>query len=265
MGTSVQVFDSNMDAWKDAQREPWMVLRYRLAQANLHRHFGNSALHILDVGGGNGGDSLPLAAQGHTVTLVDYSAEMLADVRRDIETNGLSDRVTLIQADLVQTPQLFPHASFEVVFCHNVLQYIDEAATMLQRMSTLVKPGGLLSVISPNPASESLRVACQQHDLVAALANIDTAEAFTTLFGVQVHRYTVEDLSRWLDDAGCHVIGHYGIRCICDYLADNARKFDPVFFADLERLEYAMSDKHPYRLIGRFIHLIARREIKGNP
>jgi S-adenosylmethionine-dependent methyltransferase len=55
------------------------------------------------------------------------------------------------------------------------------------------------------------------------------------------------------------VLGHYGIRCISDYLADNTRKFDPVFFADLERLEYAMSDKNPYRLIARFVHFIAQR------
>ncbi|HEX7588285.1 MAG TPA: methyltransferase domain-containing protein, partial [Anaerolineae bacterium] len=43
------------------------------------------SLRFLDASGGNGLASIPFAAQGHHVTLLDYSTEMLAEARRNAE------------------------------------------------------------------------------------------------------------------------------------------------------------------------------------
>jgi S-adenosylmethionine-dependent methyltransferase len=91
MSTSATTFDGNIARWKQEMNFPWGKLKYKLVQANLARHLGQNQLRILDAGGGNGLDSIPLAAQGHIVDIVDYSQEMLADVgiRHDVTRHRL--------------------------------------------------------------------------------------------------------------------------------------------------------------------------------
>jgi S-adenosylmethionine-dependent methyltransferase len=53
------------------------------------------------------------------------------------------------------------------------------------------------------------------------------------------------------------MLGHYGIRSVCDLIPDEERKYDATFFAELERLEIALSNRMPYVLIARLFHLVA--------
>ncbi|MCE7982081.1 MAG: hypothetical protein DYG89_12875 [Caldilinea sp. CFX5] len=64
-----------------------------------------------------------------------------------------------------------------------------------------------------------------------------------------------------LNRCGFRLQTFYGVRSLCDYIADNDRKTDPAFFAQLEALEMAVRDKHPFKLIARFWHLIARKQM----
>lgn len=58
---------------------------------------------------------------------------------------------------------------------------------------------------------------------------------------------------------GCILLGHFGLRCIVDYLTDNESKFDPTYFAELEKLAYAMTDQCPYYLLARMFQIIAQK------
>jgi S-adenosylmethionine-dependent methyltransferase len=251
-----------MVEWKDWQQAPWGRLRYQMAYANLHRHLPQRSLKILDVGGGNGVESLALAQSGHHITLVDYSSEMLAEAQRTAQELRVAQQVRIVQGDMtVELSSLFPAATFDVVLLHSVLQFVDDAGPTIQMAGTLVRPGGLLSIISLNPAADAYRAAFQQLDLAAAYAQLDGTTVYGTMFETDLRRYTVDELRQWMHSADCTALAEYGIRCICDYLPDpdNTRKADPAFFADLERLEAAMSDKYPYYLLARFIHLIGQR------
>ena len=42
-------------------------------------------------------------------------------------------------------------------------------------------------------------------------------------------------------------------------LVDNALKTDPEFYAQLERLEIALSDRYPYYLAARYFQVVARK------
>jgi S-adenosylmethionine-dependent methyltransferase len=74
MATTPTMFDKALPQWIAEQNQPWGRLKYQLAQANLARHIAAEPLQILDAGGRNGLDAL--AAQGHSVDLIDYSSEM---------------------------------------------------------------------------------------------------------------------------------------------------------------------------------------------
>jgi len=260
MTTTAQAFDDDLTTFKKEQAMPWGRLRYGIASANVRRHLAGDSLRLLDAGGGNGLDSIPFAGQGHQVTLLDYSTEMLADARCNAEANGVAQHVTLLQSDVAAIPMLFPEPCFDVVLCHNVLQYVDDVTAALEALCHVVKPGGLISILSVNRYSEPCRLAFQKLDLAAARASLDADEFYMPIFGVNVPLYTSEEMRERLVQAGCSVIGEYGVRCVCDYIPNALKRNDPTFISRLEQLEYALTDRYPYKLLARYYQLIARKK-----
>ena len=254
---NADLFDARLAAYKTHQATPWGRLFYTISRANLRRHLDGRPLRILDAGGGNGVEALHYAGQGHTVALLDLSPGMLADAASAAEREGIAGRMSFHQGDLAALPALFPEPCFDLVLCHNVLQYLDDLDGSLRALCHLLRPGGLLSIISVNRYSEPYRQALMSLDLDTALAGLDADTLHAGIFGVPVHARLAEDLYPPLEEAGCRVLARYGIRCVGDYIADNNLKYDPAFFACLERLELALTDRFPYYLLARFFHLIA--------
>jgi S-adenosylmethionine-dependent methyltransferase len=260
MTTQPAVFDNHMAQWLEEQERPWGKLKYKLIQANLARHFEpGKSLRVLDAGGGNGFDTLWLAEQGHTVDLVDSSGEMLqAATRRTAET-GLKRRVRIQRADLQALPDLFPAASFDAVLCHHVVQYVEDVPSLLESLVALLKPGGVLSLVTINRYSIPYHAAFLRRDLAGALALVDTRTVRTYIFDAEMTTYSAEEIGALIVRLGCAVEGDYGIRCMCDYWGSNELKSDPMVFEQIERLEFALTDKFPYKLLARNLQVIARK------
>ena len=259
MPTPSSIFDTHMAAWTAEQQTPWGRLKYTVVRSNLRRHLAGGPLHILDAAGGNGHDSLPFASEGHRVTIVDYSGEMLADAERSAARLDLSERLQCHHADLLEIPRLFPEPCFDAVFCHNVLQYVDDVPALLAAISAPLKQGGVLSIISVNRFAISYRAAFFRENLKDAYAMLDARSEVATLFGTQMRQYSAEEIAGMLPDAGCVVAEDYGVRCVCDYWGDNQRKSDPDVLADLERLELALTNRYPYKLLARYFQVVAHR------
>jgi S-adenosylmethionine-dependent methyltransferase len=257
-------FDEAISAWRQWQDAPWGRLRYAIAAANLARHLdealpGGATGRVLDVAGGNGVEAVRLATAGHRVTLVDYSAQMLAAARELARKAGVSDRVTIIESDVAKLADLIDPAAHDLVLCHNLLPYVTDVPGTLQICLDALRPGGLLSIISGNAHSEPLRVAVREQDPSAALEALDSPTRMTKTFGAPMTPRTADEVTKHLTDLGATVAGHYGIRSVCDYMADDERKYDGSFYAELERLEMALSDRLPYKLTARLFQLIGRK------
>jgi S-adenosylmethionine-dependent methyltransferase len=259
MKTTSATFDDSIARWTHEQNMPWGRLKYKLTQSNLAKHLGSGPLRILDAGGGNGLDSIPLAEQGHTVDLVDFSREMLSDARKRSAQSSAGTRIAFHHADLANIPDILRGRVFDVALCHNVVQYVDDVPALLKDLATLVKVGGLLSVISINRYSVPYHAAFLRDDLTDALAKLETRSVKAYLFDATLATFTVEEICAMLRDAGCTVEQDYGIRCMCDYWGDIERKSRPVEFEQIEQLEFALTDKYPYKLLARYVQVIARK------
>ncbi len=257
--TTADTFDVKHAALKEYQESPWGKLAYRIGAANLRRHIAGEPLTILDAGGGNGLEAVAFARQGHMVTLVDYSGEMLAEARQQADSHRVGERIEICQGEVGAIPRLLPLARFDVALCHNVLPYIDNLDQAVQALSGAVKPNGFISIICINRYSEPYRLALQEVNLPAAYAALDATAIYSKLYATPMHAYAAEDLRAPLQKAGCSVVGHYGLRCVNDYIPNNEIKYDPSFFAAMEKLELALSDKFPYYLVARFFHLVAQK------
>lgn len=258
MNNIAQEFNQGIQIWKENQIAPWGRLRYTMVMANLEPHLAQ-AQYILDMGGGNGVESVLLAKQGYQVALVDFSTEMLAEGKLAIDDAELSTQITQYQADVLDLPKLFDQGTFDVALFHNVLQYVPDPIGALQAIAHVLKPNAIFSFGIINPYSEVLIPALREFDLGKALDNVGTKVKRNNIFGRTHPLYDLDELKQMLCNTGFCVEHHYGVRCLCDYIADNELKSNQDSFAKLEQLEMAVRDKHPYNLFARFWHLIARR------
>ena len=266
-GAASGVFDGRAGEWASWQASPWGRLRYAVAQETTTRALAGlpGPLRVLDVGGGDGADSLPLAAQGHEVTVLDFAPELLAQARRAAETHGVADRVRVVQADLDDLERdtgvgAVPLGAFDVVLCHNVLHYRADVPATVRFLAALARRGGIVSVMAPNPAMDVLSVAIRRTDPVRAHAVLDSPTVHSETFDHPMRRLGAAEVERSLGEAGCTVEHRFGIRCLMDLIADDGIKSDAGFYAHLLDLELALCEREPYWRTGRFWQLTARRD-----
>lgn len=256
-----KTFDEHLTQWRAWQQSPWGRIRYRVVQETLRRGCGRlppGQLRVLDVGGGDGADVLPLASQGEAVTIVDYSAPLLAAASRQATELGVTTRVRTVCADLDELPNL-RLGTFDLVLCHNVIQYREDTRATMALLANATRPGGLLSVMAPNPPSDVLTAAIRREDLQEATNMLTAVATRTETFDHDVRRVSAEEVETVLGSLGFSALQRFGIRCVTDYITDDARKHDPDFYAALEQLELRLCDQEPYLRTARLWQLIAQR------
>jgi ubiquinone/menaquinone biosynthesis C-methylase UbiE len=99
---------------------------------------------ILDVGCGPGTISTDLAAlvpQGH-LTGVDAVTAVLDQARTSAQSRGVTN-ISFDHADANDLP--FPDNTFDVVFCHQVLQHVASPVAVLSEMRRVARPGGIVA------------------------------------------------------------------------------------------------------------------------
>ncbi len=245
------------DQWQDEQAAPWGQLLYSTSHLNIQRHLDGRALQVLDVGGGNGMDTIWLARQGHAVTLVDSSEKLLALARKAAAECGVVERITIVHADASAIGELMRGQQFDLILCHLMLEFAYEPLALLKDICGLLAPGGLFSLIDTNRYSLAFRIPYRTGNLREAARAIGSREYFHPWVNRTTNMFSADEAIRALIDNGCELVGQYGIRCICDYLPDELKA--PEAFAELEQLEHRMTDAFPYYLLARFYQVIVRK------
>ena len=258
-------------AWATWQASPWGRLRYRVVGRVLRRWcdvLGPGPLRVLDAGGGDGRDALQLALAGHAVTVLDRSPEQLALARAAAAAAGVGERLHTVAADLEDLTALAAltrhreggSGSFDVVLCHDVLQHRASHEQVLADVATLtssVRPGGLLSLLAPNPAADVVAAALREGPAAAWVA-LGAERALDPATGRSTLRLEAAFAEEALAAAGCEVAERAGVLAVTTLLED-AERVDERLAADLEELEVELSGRPEFRPTARFWHLAGRR------
>lgn len=108
---------------------------------------GRRPTHVLDLGGGTGGQAVRLAAAGHRVTVVDPSPDALAALARRAAEAGVAGAVHAVQGDAEGLGELVGDATVDLVLCHGVLEVVDDPADALRAVRRVLLPTGRLSLL----------------------------------------------------------------------------------------------------------------------
>ncbi len=111
----------------------------------------------LDLGCGEGADSVWLAERGWTVVAVDISDTALGRARAAASARGVADRIEFVQRDLSEG---LPEGSFDLIssqFLHSKVPLDRE--TILASAAATLRPGGVLVIVdhgAPPPWTSKL-------------------------------------------------------------------------------------------------------------
>ncbi len=238
------------------------LVRTYVMHRQLLEHLPPAPASVLDVGGGAGHQSFPLAQAGYDVTLLDPSRAMLDKAEQRLERLPAEARrrVTFTHADGENADDAVRGRRFDAVLCHGVLGYLDRPEPLVEQLCRCAAPGGVVSIMTGNARTMAVRPALEQR-WSDALTAFDARSEIGVL-GVPSRADTVEDLSELLLGLGVEPLRWYGVWLFVDWLEFAGATLDP---ADAERVaataavELEASRRDPYRQLSRVFHLLGRR------
>ena len=256
---------------EDTATDPWAVLGERFVTRHygslrglvrthvIHEHLGAHLpappVPVVDVGGGAGHQSIPLALAGYDVTIVDSSAWMLEQAADRARAAGVAHRITLVEASGEAAPAALDGRRYGGVLSHGVLMYLDDPDPMLDALVALAAPGGIVSIVAKNADVMALRPALAG-DWAAALAAFESDRevnglGVTNTWGRRRHAV------RHAAAHGVEAVAWYGVRLFSDGWTGDRPATDPEDLVLAVELEATRRD--PYRRLSRLFHLVGRR------
>ena len=218
----------------------------------LERALDRPGARIVDVGGGTGGFAVHLAELGHRVTVVDPSPDALAALARRAREVGVE--VTGVQGDLSDLPTLVDDGA-DVVLCHGVLEVVDDPAAAVATVRSVLRTGGILSLLVAQRHAAVVARAMAGH-FPQALALLTDAADPSTRTG---HRFTADEATALLSGAGFEVSSVHGVRVFADLVPGTLLDLEPGAAAALLDLEQVVSERPEYLPLATQLHLLATR------
>ncbi len=237
----------NISGYLDYINRPWGRLFYRLVWHNLE--FKDR--RILDFGSGFGVTSDHLA-KCNDVTAVEPNVELL-------EHRICNNCYEQIVGSIDKLKEM-EDRSFDVILCHNVLEYIEERAGLIAEFHRLLKGDGILSIVKHNKNGKIMHKAVFENNIEEAMLLLNGENTISQNFGT-INEYEIEELQdciaeRFVLDKVYGIRTFYGIQ-------PNSFKEDPAWEERMFQLECAVENDAAYSDVAFFQHLFFEKEMRG--
>ena len=238
------------------------IVRTYVMHQQLLEHLPPPPAPVLDVGGGAGHQSLPLAEAGYEVTLLDPSPAMLDKARQRLQRlpDEARRRVTLVRADGENADEAVDGRRFAAVLCHGVLGYLERPEPLVDQLCRCAAAGAVVSIMTGNAKAAAVRPALERR-WDDALASFDARTEIGVL-GVPGRADTVEELSELMRGRGVEPLHWYGVWLFVDWLEFSGAELDPgdsKQVAATAAVELEAGRRDPYRQLSRVFHLLGRK------
>jgi S-adenosylmethionine-dependent methyltransferase len=235
----------------------WRYLSIHLRELTRQKE---KILDVLDVGCWLAEVSLRLASEGHRVTLLEPSSCLLQSVHEQAEREmpQVCNSISYLNKRIEDLEECQVD-DFDLVICHETIEYVDDPLRALQIITRVLRPRGLLSLVFLNRYGEVIYQLMEKRDIQAAVESFDKERFKTDLHKGWGHLYSCEELCRLLDPLGYTIEGEYGLRIFSEYI-DRSLLEQEETFKKVADLEERAGQEANFRGIGRFVQVIARKD-----
>lgn len=239
MNNDLKVYVENM-------KKPWSVMFYRLIWEQLPQI---NTSKILDFGSGLGITANHLA-KNNDVVAIERNADM-AGIRM------CENSYKQIVGDIEQLRDQEDN-SFDVVICHNALEYSKERKDIFREFYRVLKPNGIISIIKHNHAGRIMQKAIFENNLDEAIMLLNGETCNAAYFG-QVNYYSTNDIREWIGDLDVNIEKVLGIRTFFALHSNNEIRYDPIWQEKMFELEMKASDIEEYVNISFYNHVLLKK------
>ena len=202
---------------------------------------------ILDFGSGEGITANHFAEK-NDVTAIEPSKEMLSNAWKDYEYTQIVGDVNALSA--------FKNETFDMIICHNVLEYIDDKAAVVKALARVLKKDGIISIVKHNRAGRVMQMAVLLDDFEKANEILDGKDSTASKFGT-IRYYEDNDITKW--EPQITVSDILGIRTFWDLQQNQQKHGDEAWQEKMLQLELRVSQMQEYKNIAFFHHLLLKK------
>lgn len=232
----------NIQGYLDTVNAPWGKLFYKMIWHNLEF----TGKRVLDFGSGFG-ITADYLAKKNDVIAIEPNEEMIA--HRFCE-NGYQQ----LLGGVDQLKEI-PENTFDVIVCHNVLEYLDNRDELFCEFKRVLKPDGFLSIVKHNKAGKIMQKAVFEYNVEEALNLLQDGNAVSANFGT-INEYDNCELET-LGKSAFKIDKVYGVRMFFG-LQKNEFKTEADWADKMYKLECAAEEIPEFRDIAFFQHVVLR-------
>ena len=234
----------DIQQYKQMLEQPWGKIQYEITFAQLV-HLKNKK--ILDFGSGLGLVSQFLSENNEVVAIEPEKEMLFAYPNHTYEK---------ILGSLEQVKK-FEAESFDIVLCHNVLEYIEEnnRENYLSELKRVLKQDGKLSIIKHNQVGKIMQAVVFSNDVDQALDLLKGNEFRSVSFNSGT-TYTIDKL---LEMSKMKLVKYQAIRTFYS-LQTNEVKTQDKWIEKMTEMELSVCDLYPYKDISFLQHVWLMKE-----
>lgn len=224
--------------------QPWECLMKRIVWKQLGEIRDKK---ILDFGSGIGITANYLA-EYNDVTAIEPDEESVAMRWADNRYAQLTGRIDELRK--------FDDEIFDMIICHNVLEYAEEREDIVKEFARILKPNGTISIVRHNRAGRVMQMVVLLNDFEHAHSLLDGNDGMTSKYGA-IHYYEDADIEKWCPELV--ITKTLGIRTFWDMQQNQEIHKDIDWQDKMVEIEMRVSDIDGYKDIAFFHHLMLEK------
>jgi len=230
---------------KEIHMEPWELMLKKMIWQQL------SFIHnkkVLDFGSGLGITANYFAEDNEVIAIepADNMINNRVNGYEYIQVQGSMEALKNLEDD-----------SFDIVLCHNVLEYVEERADIVKEFARVLKTGGILSIVKHNRNGRIIQSVVLLSDFKHANELLEGKDGFAQNFGA-IKYYEDKDIVKWSENF--HINEIHGIRTFWDLQQNQEIQKDVEWQGKMLEIETKVSDMEEFKAISSFHHIILQKK-----
>ena len=220
---------------------PWDALMKRMVWRQLGRIENK---RILDFGSGTGVTANHFA-KNNTVIAIEPSEDAVNNRWREYPYQQLLGSTDKLKE--------LPSESFDVIICHNVLEYTLDREDILSEFTRLLKPEGYISLVKHNRPGRVMQMVVLLNNFEHANSLLDGNDGASGQYGA-IHYYEDSEIEMW-----CPVLQiqkTLGMRTFWDLQQNQECHKESDWQENILQIEHRVEDVEEYKKIAFFHHLL---------
>lgn len=150
----------------------------------------------------------------------------------------------------------FADETFDMIICHNVLEYAEDRAEIVKEFTRILKSDGKISIVKHNRAGRVMQMVVLLNDFEHAHSLLDDNDGMASRYGA-IRYYEDTDIEKWCPELA--IIKTLGIRTFWDMQQNQEIHKDAGWQNKMVEIEMRVSNLDGYKDIAFFHHLMIEK------